>query len=316
MEYFHFISRNFAASRCGYNMLSRCGGSLIHSRSPCQIPKPYVSTEMKTSRSSLSRGVAIPHHFHAFFSFPQNKGGYSGVAIYTDSRIITPLRAEEGLSGFLQPKPPLTLDERISRSYPCAHEIELIPDVQGRTPSDLIALDAEGRALIVDFGLFVLINVYCPNETSDARLPYKMNFHLMLQERVRQLTNEGREVIVVGDINICATPLDHCDGHLASNVTNFHDHPARAWFHRWLSPIGCMTDAVRTFWPDRKGMYTCKTQVTPITSRYSYPFCVRLEHENFSTGGQLRNPSRLYPRHTRYAALDQAWRHSAVPQRF
>lgn len=212
---------------------------------------------MKTSRSSLSRCVALPDDFEAFFSFPQNKGGYSGVAVYADSRTITPLRAEEGLSGILQPKPPLTLDDRISRSYPCAHEIELMPDEHGSTPSDLAALEAEGRALIVDFGLFVLINVYCPNETSDARLPFKINYHTMLQDRVRTLMNEGREVVVVGDINICATPLDHCDGHLSSNTATFYDHPARAWFHRWLSPIGCMTDAVRTFWPDRKGMYTC-----------------------------------------------------------
>lgn len=213
--------------------------------------------EMKTSRSSLSRCVALPDDFEAFFSFPQNKGGYSGVAVYVDSRTITPLRAEEGLSGILQPKPPLTLDDRISRSYPCAHEIELMPDEHGSTPSDLAALEAEGRALIVDFGLFVLINVYCPNETSDARLPFKINYHTMLQDRVRTLMNEGREVVVIGDINICATPLDHCDGHLSSNTATFYDHPARAWFHRWLSPIGCMTDAVRTFWPDRKGMYTC-----------------------------------------------------------
>lgn len=213
--------------------------------------------EMKTSRSSLSRCVALPDDFEAFFSFPQNKGGYSGVAVYADSRTVTPLRAEEGLSGILQPKPPLMSDDRISRSYPCAHEIELVPDEHGSTPSDFAALEAEGRALIVDFGLFVLINVYCPNETSDARLPFKINFHVMLQDRVRKLMNEGREVVVVGDINICATPLDHCDGHLASNTATFYDHPARAWFHRWLSPIGCMTDVVRRFWPDRKGMYTC-----------------------------------------------------------
>ena len=216
---------------------------------------------MKTSRSNLSCSVAVPDHFDAFFSFPQNKGGYSGVAIYVDSRTVTPLRAEEGLSGILQPKPPLTSDERISRSYPCAHEMELMLDEQGSIPSDLTALDAEGRALVVDFGLFVLINIYCPNETSDTRLPFKMNFHFMLQERVRKLIDEGREVVVVGDINICATPLDHCDGHLASNAVTFHDHPARAWFHRWLSPIGCMTDAVRIFWPGRKGMYTCKEQL-------------------------------------------------------
>ncbi|KAH7929050.1 DNase I-like protein [Leucogyrophana mollusca] len=225
--------------------------------------------EMKTSRTALERNVAVPDTFEAFFSFPVNKGGYSGVAIYSDTRTITPLKAEEGLSGNLQPKPPLTPDERISHSYPYAHEIELHPDEQGNTPSDLVALDAEGRSLVVDFGLFVLINVYCPNETSDARLPFKMNYHFMLGERVRKLMDEGREVIVVGDINICASPLDHCDGHLVSNAAYFTDHPARAWFHKWLAPAGCMTDVVRQFWPDRKGMYTCwNTKISARETNY------------------------------------------------
>lgn len=221
--------------------------------------------EMKSSRGSLDRNIAVPDPFHAFFSFPISKGGYSGVAVYTDTRTVTPLKAEEGLSGIIQPKVPLTTDERISHSYPSAHEMALMPDDQDNTPSNLVSLDAEGRALVLDFGLFVLINVYCPNETSDARLPFKMNYHFMLQERVNKLVNQGREVILVGDINICATPLDHCDGHLASNAATFHDHPARAWFHNWLTPNGCMVDVVRSFWPGRKGMYTCKTRVWPLS---------------------------------------------------
>ncbi|KAF8449246.1 Endonuclease/exonuclease/phosphatase [Boletus edulis BED1] len=225
--------------------------------------------EMKASRGSLDRNLAVPDPFHAFFSFPANKGGYSGVAVYTDTRTVTPLRAEEGLSGTVQPKVPLTTDERISRSYPSAHEMELMPDDNDNTPSDLTALDAEGRALVVDFGLFVLINVYCPNETSDVRLPFKMNYHFMLQERVNKLIGEGREVIVVGDINVCAAPLDHCDGHLTSNAATFHDHPARAWFHNWLTPNGSMTDMVRSFWSGRKGMYTCwNTKISARETNY------------------------------------------------
>ncbi|KAL4062343.1 Endonuclease/exonuclease/phosphatase [Scleroderma citrinum] len=213
--------------------------------------------EMKTSRSSLDRNIGTPDPFDGFFSFPANKGGYSGVAVYTNSQRLVPLKAEEGLSGTVQPKPPLNLDERISRSYPCVDEMKLTPDELGDTPSDLTSLDGEGRAIVLDLGLFVLINVYCPNETSDARLPFKMNYHFMLQERVNKLITEGREVVVVGDINVCATPLDHCDGHLASNATTFYDHPARAWFRDWIGPNGSMTDVLRTFWPGRKGMYTC-----------------------------------------------------------
>ncbi|CCM01835.1 uncharacterized protein FIBRA_03903 [Fibroporia radiculosa] len=206
----------------------------------------------------LQRDVAVPGPYHAFFSFPVNKGGYSGVAVYTNSRNVVPLKAEEGLLGTLQPKPPLSEEERISTAYPRAHHIDAFPDEADETSSCFDALDFEGRTLVLDFGLFVLINVYCPAETSDARLPFKMNFHLLLQERVRKLIEEEhREVIVLGDINIAAAPLDHGDGHLPSNVATFWDHPARQWFRQWLNPNGPMIDVIRSFWPDRKGLFTC-----------------------------------------------------------
>lgn len=223
------------------------------------ILKMTRATEMKSSRSALPRDVAIPGKFDSFFSFPTAKGGYSGVAVYTDSTCAVPMKAEEGLSGRLQPKPPLSTDERVSPVFPSVSDIEPFPDEQGNVIATFDALDSEGRGLIIDFGLFVLINVYCPNETSDARLSFKMNYHLMLQERVRLLMQEGREVIVVGDLNICATPFDHCDGHLPSTVQTFYEHPARSWFQTWLDPIGPMIDVVRTYWPDRKGLYTCKS---------------------------------------------------------
>ena len=212
---------------------------------------------MKSSRTGLLRDVALPGRFHSFFSFPVIKGGYSGVAVYTDSACAVPLKAEEGLSGKLQPKPPLSSNERISPTYPSASDIKPYPDEDGNNIGSFDALDSEGRGLVLDFGLFVLINVYCPNETSDARLSFKMNYHFMLQERVRRLMAEGREVIVLGDLNICATSLDHCDGHLPSNSRSFYEHPARNWFQHWLEPNGPMVDVVRKYWPDRKGLYTC-----------------------------------------------------------
>ena len=212
---------------------------------------------MKSSRAAIGRDVALLDSFDSFFSFPDSKGGYSGVAVYTNSRTAISLKAEEGLSGRLQQKPPQRPEERISRTYPVAHELELVPDDDGQAPYDLLSLDLEGRALVLDFGLFVLINLYCPNQGSDERFPYKMNYHLMQEERVKGLIAEGREVVVVGDLNVCAAPIDHCDGHLPSNVSTFWDYPARAWMRDWLTPRGPLIDVLRMFWPDRKGMYTC-----------------------------------------------------------
>lgn len=216
--------------------------------------------EVKASRQTLDKSFAVPESYDGFFSFPTIKGGYSGTAVYTKSANIIPLKAEEGLSGTLQSglKPPLTIEEHVSSSYPEAVDIALMEDEVSNTHTDLAELDKEGRALVLDFGLFVLFNLYCPNETSDARLPYKMNFNLLLAERVRRLVEiDKREVIVTGDINICAAPIDHCDGELPSNRDEYWVHPARKWLHEWLAPIGPMVDVVRQRWPDRKGMYTC-----------------------------------------------------------
>jgi AP endonuclease 2 len=122
-----------------------------------------------------------------------------------------------------------------------------------QTPNDLLTLDLEGRALVLDFGLFVLINLYCPNEGlgSDARFSYKMNYHLMLQECVRRLIAAGREVVVIGDLKVCAAPIDHwhCDGHLPGNASSFCqcEHPARAWIPDWLEPRGPLIDVLRRF---------------------------------------------------------------------
>lgn len=191
------------------------------------------------------------------------------MAVYTDTRTATPLKAEEGLSGGLQPKIPLSPSERISTSYPLAHELDLVPDADEQTPNDLLTLDLEGRALVLDFGLFVLINLYCPNEGSDARFSYKMNYHLMLQERVRRLIAAGREVVVIGDLNVCAAPIDHCDGHLPSNASTFWEHRARTWMRDWLAPRGPLIDVLRRFWPDRKGMFTCwNTKISARETNY------------------------------------------------
>jgi AP endonuclease 2 len=224
----------------------------------------FPALEIKSSRAAIGRDIALPDSFHSFFSFPASKGGYSGVAVYTDTRTATPLKAEEGLSGGLQPKIPLSPSERISTSYPLAHELDLVPDADEQTPDDLLTLDLEGRALVLDFGLFVVINLYCPNEGSDTRFSYKMNYHLMLQERVRGLIATGREVVVIGDLNVCAAPVDHCDGHLPSNASTFWEHSARAWMRDWLAPRGPLIDVLRRFWPDRKGMFTCTCHISDV----------------------------------------------------
>jgi AP endonuclease-2 len=64
--------------------------------------------------------MAVPESYDAVMSFPKSKGGYSGVAVYTHSAKVVPLKAEEGLIGGYQSTSKITMDaqDRISKAYP------------------------------------------------------------------------------------------------------------------------------------------------------------------------------------------------------
>jgi len=71
----------------------------------------------------------------------------------------------------------------------------------------------EGRSLETDHGAFVLLNLYAPNagdreRDGGARAALKTAFLTAVRGRVDALLAAGRQVIVVGDFNVAATPDD------------------------------------------------------------------------------------------------------------
>ncbi|KAJ4490931.1 Endonuclease/exonuclease/phosphatase [Lentinula aciculospora] len=242
--------------------------------------------EVKSTRTTLPSPVAAPPSYDAYYSFPLTKNGYSGVATYTrrpstSTPGVTALKAEEGLTGKLhQPhlKPPISDEERVSR--PEAYDYDEPDSV------DINSLDAEGRVLTLDFGFFVLINVYCPNDGSSeedtSRFHYKMAFHRLLEARVRTLIREGRQVILLGDINACASIIDHCEGDLIvrRGASQGFSGDGQEYFwvendaRRWLRDLlegekKCLVDVVRKFHPERRGMFTCwNTKLSARASNY------------------------------------------------
>ena len=228
---------------------------------------PNSRLEVKSARQVLPKQVSIPPSYDAFFSFPVKKAGYSGVVTYTRTNVVMPWKAEEGLTGLIQPRPALASEERISRwdVYPPNLEEYVSEEAEFKD------LDGEGRAVLVDLGLFVLINVYCPNDAgSEEREKFKMDYHRLLETRVRTLIGEERQVMVVGDLNACASVEDHCEGQLMverglaeglQGEEGFWGKDYRKWIRDWLvnddGSGGCMVDIVRKFWPNRKKMYTC-----------------------------------------------------------
>jgi len=161
----------------------------------------------------------------------------------------------------------------------------------------------------------------------------------------RLVEDEGREVIVLGDINVCAAPIDHCEGELPSKLNGgglggglekadcegvgerrepFYSPPAREWFRNWLAKpedikskgdntgTGMMVDVIRMCWPERKGMYTCKllfSDKLKYQKLMTSNWCRRLEHKNISTRKQLWYAHRLHPMYAWAPAVDQARGH-------
>ena len=69
-------------------------------------------------------------------------------------------------------------------------------------------LDDQGRCVMTDHGKFVLFNVYVP-ASSGQPLSYKMKFLNALRRAMQRQRSVGKEVILVGDLNISHAQLDN-----------------------------------------------------------------------------------------------------------
>ena len=113
--------------------LERLGGDLI------------CIQEAKLTWRQLERDMCELASFEAFYDLNPTKG-YAGVATFARRDICMPASASRGITGLLEDA--------------------------GLPYSDL-PLDAEGRAVSLDCGLFVLVNVYAPNETDSSRTEFR-----------------------------------------------------------------------------------------------------------------------------------------------
>ncbi|SPO35256.1 related to APN2 - AP endonuclease, exonuclease III homolog [Pseudozyma flocculosa] len=172
-----------------------------------------------------------------------------GTVTYVKKDICIPLKAEQGITGRL-----------VNTDNPAeaigAYPRDVRDDVE---PALWNALDAEGRAVVLDCGLFVLFNLYAPNETGPERLEYKMSYYHCLEERANRLIQEGRQVMIVGDMNIIRDRIDHCDPEQSLREhgwTHFKQHPARTWYDAFLAPKGKFHDVGRLYHPTRAKMFT------------------------------------------------------------
>jgi exodeoxyribonuclease III len=94
--------------------------------------------------------------------------------------------------------------------------------------------DSEGRIQIADYGEFVLFNIYFPNgKMSEERLKYKMDFYDAFLDHANNLRDQGRNIVVCGDVNTAHKEIDLARPKENSKVSGFLPIE-RAWIDKFL----------------------------------------------------------------------------------
>ncbi len=150
--------------------------------------------------------------YHVHFDSSQVRKGYSGVALYT---------------------------KREPKQFQSGFGIE--------------RFDAEGRTIVADYGSFVLINCYFPNGgMSEERLQFKLDFYDEFLAYLDELKNDGKKIIVCGDVNTAHNEIDLTHPKANANSTGFLPEE-RAWIDRLIAHG--FIDTFRVFTKDG-GHYT------------------------------------------------------------
>ncbi|MDD4013982.1 MAG: exodeoxyribonuclease III [Candidatus Omnitrophica bacterium] len=94
------------------------------------------------------------------------------------------------------------------------------------------ALDTEGRALILDYEEFILMNVYFPNgRMNPDRLRYKLDFYDAFLEYVKSV--EEKNIIITGDLNTAHNEIDLARPKENSMLSGFLPEE-RAWMDKLI----------------------------------------------------------------------------------
>ncbi len=113
--------------------------------------------------------------------------------------------------------------------------------------------DNEGRTIIAEYDHFTLCNVYFPNgKASEERLQYKLDFYEAFLLYVNRLRDEGKNIIICGDVNTAHKEIDLARPKANETISGFLPEE-RAWIDKLLSHG--YVDTLRMFNND-PGQYT------------------------------------------------------------
>ncbi len=122
------------------------------------------------------------------------------------------------------------------------------------------AFDDEGRAQLLYYPEYVVINTYFPNsQEKGKRIDYKLGFCEAILKRCQQLEAEGLHLVLCGDYNIAHKPID------LKNPDKNEENPGylpeeRAWMDRFID--AGFVDAFRLFnqEPDQYTWWSYRTR--------------------------------------------------------
>jgi exodeoxyribonuclease III len=113
--------------------------------------------------------------------------------------------------------------------------------------------DGEGRIIEAHYPEFILYGIYFPNGgTGDERLRYKLDFYEAFLQRINRQQNEGKKIVITGDINTAHKEIDLARPKENVNVSGFMPIE-REWIDK-LTASGFI-DTFRMFHPEG-GQYT------------------------------------------------------------
>lgn len=96
-------------------------------------------------------------------------------------------------------------------------------------------IDIEGRLIIVEYPGFTLFNVYYPNgKSGPERLKYKMTFYNVFLEYADVLKNQGKKLVICGDVNTAHKEIDLARPKENSKISGFLPEE-RAWIDKFVA---------------------------------------------------------------------------------
>ncbi|MBP5186522.1 MAG: exodeoxyribonuclease III [Clostridiales bacterium] len=114
--------------------------------------------------------------------------------------------------------------------------------------------DHEGRTIELDFGDFILYNIYFPNGGRGPEIvEFKLRFYDCFLAKVKKQMDEGRMVLVCGDVNTAHKEIDLSNPKANSKISGFL--PEERVYMDHFAETG-LVDTFRMLYPDKTEKYT------------------------------------------------------------